>query len=439
MDAIELWGGAECTINRIGGRYSNQLERTGHWQRADEDLTRFAALGLRKLRFPILWETIAPRAPEECDWSWTDARLERLQELGLRPIAGLLHHGSGPRYTSLVDPEFPRKFAAFAARVARRYPWIDAYTPINEPLTTARFSGLYGYWFPHGRDEATFVRALLNQCRGIALAMAEIRKVNPSALLMQTDDLGRTFSTPKLRHQAIFDNERRWLGWDLLSGMVRPGHIMWQHLLEAGASRQELDSLGENPAPPDVIGINHYVTSDRFLDEKIEHYPPETHGGNRGEAYADDAAVRACSTTSGFAGAIRDAQARYHKPIALTEVHLGSTPDEQLRWLMEAWEAAREGRAKGADVRAITAWSLLGSFDWDSLVTQPNEHYEPGVFDLSDGEVRSTILTKAISALAGGECADDPALATRGWWRQPNRFRRREQARDGAVLTSLPN
>ena len=25
-----------------------------------------------------------------------------------------------------------------------RYPWIDAYTPVNEPLTTARFSGLYG-------------------------------------------------------------------------------------------------------------------------------------------------------------------------------------------------------------------------------------------------------------------------------------------------------
>lgn len=424
MEMMQLWGGVECTINRVGNRYFNQLERTGHWQRADEDLAHFAALGLRTLRFPILWETIAPRTPEEFDWTWADARQARLRDLGIRPIAGLLHHGSGPRYTSLVDPGFPEKFAAFAAAVARRYPWIDAYTPINEPLTTARFSGLYGHWYPHGHDEATFVRALLNQCRGIALAMSEIRKVNPRAILVQTDDLGRTFSTAQLRHQAIFDNERRWLSWDLLRGAVQPEHIMWNYLREAGADLRQLDSLGEHPCPPDIIGLNHYVTSDRFLDERTEDYPPETHGGNRWETYADDAAVRACPNISGFDGAIREAHARYHRPIAVTEVHLGCTPEEQFRWFMEAWDAGREARAKGIDVRAITAWSLLGSFDWDSLVTQPNEHYESGVFDVGDGEVRLTILAEAIAALVRGERVDDPALDGTGWWRRPSRFRR---------------
>src|SRR4051794_2868661 len=141
-DKIELWGGVECTINRVGDRYFNQLQRSGHWQRLD-DLDRFAELGIRTLRFPILWEALAPDSVDEIDWSWTDQRLERLRALGIRPIAGLLHHGSGPRYTSLIDPEFPEKLAAFAGAVARRYPWIDLYTPVNEPLTTARFSGLY--------------------------------------------------------------------------------------------------------------------------------------------------------------------------------------------------------------------------------------------------------------------------------------------------------
>ena len=28
-------------------------------------------------------------------------------------------------------------------------PHITNYTPVNEPLTTARFSGLYGAWYPH--------------------------------------------------------------------------------------------------------------------------------------------------------------------------------------------------------------------------------------------------------------------------------------------------
>ena len=42
MEQIQLWGGVECTINRVGDRYFNQLERSGHWQRADNDLARFA-------------------------------------------------------------------------------------------------------------------------------------------------------------------------------------------------------------------------------------------------------------------------------------------------------------------------------------------------------------------------------------------------------------
>ena len=45
------------------------------------------------------------------------------------------------------------------ATVAERYPWVRRYTPVNEPLTTARFSALYGLWYPHVRDDAAFLRA----------------------------------------------------------------------------------------------------------------------------------------------------------------------------------------------------------------------------------------------------------------------------------------
>ena len=31
---------------------------------------------------------------------------------------------------------------------------------------------------------------------------------------------------------------------------------------------------------PDMIGVNYYVTSERYLDENIENYPPESIGGN---------------------------------------------------------------------------------------------------------------------------------------------------------------
>lgn len=191
----EVWAGLECTVNRVGGRYFDQLTRTGHDARPG-DLDRLAWLGVRAVRYPVLWER---HAGAPVDWSWADDRLTRLRGLGIRPVVGLVHHGSGPPHTHLLDWSFAEGLAAFAGRVAERFPWVDAYTPVNEPLTTARFSGLYGHWFPHGRDDRTFARALLTQRRAVVLAMRAVRRVNPEARLVQTDDLGQTHSSPALR------------------------------------------------------------------------------------------------------------------------------------------------------------------------------------------------------------------------------------------------
>src|SRR4051795_5230261 len=103
---LELWGGVECTFNRVGDAYFDQSERLGHTTRLS-DLDRLAGLGIRAIRYPVLWEKVAPNGLAQADWSWTDERLERLRALGIRPIVGLVHHGSGPQWTSLVDPAFP--------------------------------------------------------------------------------------------------------------------------------------------------------------------------------------------------------------------------------------------------------------------------------------------------------------------------------------------
>src|SRR5438309_1047785 len=105
---LELWGGVECTVNRVRDRYFNQMERNGHTRRAS-DLELFASLGIKALRYPVLWELTMPDGPASASWTWTDERLGRLRELAIRPIVGLTHHGSGPRSTSLVDPAFPEK------------------------------------------------------------------------------------------------------------------------------------------------------------------------------------------------------------------------------------------------------------------------------------------------------------------------------------------
>ena len=418
----ELWAGVECTVNRVGDSFSDQLERTGHALRT-KDLKRLAALKVRRLRYPILWERTAPDNPDNVDWSWSDERMNTLQRLDLRPVVGLVHHGSGPRYTNLLDPEFPDKLADYSAAVASRYPWVDEYTPINEPLTTARFSCLYGHWYPHQHDPQLFAKAFLNQCRGIVLSMRSIRRINSDAKLIQTEDLGKTFSTPALAYQADFENERRWLTFDVLCGRLVPHTPMWDHFRWLGIEESELQWFLDNQVAPYCLGVNHYVTSERFLDERTTRYPANFHGGNGRHVYADVEAVRV--SVSGVCGPkelLREVWERYRFPIAVTETQLGCTREEQLRWLKEVWDAACDLRSDNVDVRAITAWAAFGAFDWNSLLTRDSGFYESGLFDLRSPEPRPTVLSRMVRTLAAGESFDHPTLDTPGWWHRLDRF-----------------
>jgi dTDP-4-dehydrorhamnose reductase len=419
---LELWGGIEATVNRVHERFFDQIVRTGHQDRI-ADLDLFADLGLRTLRYPILWERTAPDGIERAHWQWADERLQKLRELGIRPIVGLLHHGSGPTSTSLIDPAFPERLAEYAGAVARRYPWVTDYTPVNEPLTTARFAALYGHWYPHCHDDVSFARALLGQCRGTVLAMNAIRAVNPDARLIQTDDLGKTFSTDTLAYQADFENERRWITYDLLTGRLTPDHTMWQWLEWIGIERRELEWFQEHACPPDIIGVNTYLSSQRYLDHRIDRYPGETPGTNGSDTYVDVLAYRAMDAGAvGVDALLAEAWQRFGLPVAITEAHNGGSREEQLRWLNDVWAGAQQARRNGADVRAVTVWALLGLFDWAHLATSDSGQYEPGVFDIRGPVPRPTVLASMVRDLVARGMHDHPALDAPGWWRRPERF-----------------
>jgi dTDP-4-dehydrorhamnose reductase len=383
-----------------------------------------AGLGLTTVRFPILWESVAPESLDKLDFSWTDDRLAMLRERGIKVIGGLLHHGSGPKYTHLLDPDFPGKLADYAARVAERYPWIEMWTPVNEPLTTARFSGLYGHWYPHGHDYPTFLRTLVNECKGTLEAMRAIRRAVPEAKLVQTEDLGKTFATTPLEYQERHDNERRWLSLDLLYGRVDEGHGWHSRLVRAGIGAEEIEPFAGGEARPDILGINHYLTSERFLDHRTHLYPWLQPGGNGRDTYVDAEAVRVkrLEPQTGLAPRLREAWDRYRIPIAITEIHHGCHRDEQLRWFAEAWETAIQLRSEGMDLRAVTIWSMFGNVDWRFLLTQRNGFYDTGAFDVRSGTPRPTVIARAARAYAKGETFDHPALDSPGWWRRAPRL-----------------
>ncbi len=418
---MEVWGGIECTINRVGDQYFNQLQYQGHYKRLD-DLALIAELGITKLRYPILWEKHQPENAIT-DWGVIPENLSFLMDNNVDVIAGLVHHGSGPKYASLTDKSFEEGLSDYAFEVASKFPRINHYTPINEPLTTARFCGLYGFWYPHAENEKTFLRILVNECRATIKAMQAIRKVNPLAKLVHTEDLGKVYCRPILQYQADFENERRWLGLDLLCGKVDQSHFMFKHLIKNGISRSELDYFIVNATIPDIMGFNHYITSERFLDERLECYPKHLHGGNGKCQYADVEAVRVADIKpEGAKSVLREAWDRYKVPIAVTEAHLFCGREDQLRWLNSIWKAANELETEGVDIRAVTVWSLFGAFGWDNLLTIPAGNYESGTFDISSGVPRATALSKMVKDLAVGKSYQHPVLNGKGWWENDTRI-----------------
>ncbi|HEU0044225.1 family 1 glycosylhydrolase [Sphingomonas sp.] len=412
-------------MNRVGDQWYDQTPRTGHEERT-EDIALFAELGIRSLRYPALWERISPHHPDEYDFDWTDQRLSEIRRLGMQPIVTLCHHGAGPAYTSLMDDSFAPGLAAHAAAVARRYPWIRDWTPVNEPLTTARFSALYGFWHPHAQDERLFWLALLNEIDATRLAMRAIRAVNPAARLIQTDDLGYCHATPPLQHEADFQNERRWIGWDLLCGMVKPGHALWERLVMHGFG-ERLRTIADDPCPPDVIGVNHYLSSERLLDHRVELHQgrslaDRTLSNTDGVVHVDVDAVRNWRQgVHGLPRLLEQAWERYRLPLAVTECHNGATRCDQVRWFVEVWQGVEALRRRGIDVRAVTAWSLLGSHDWNRMLTRFDGHYEAGVYDVRGGNPRPTLLADVLRDLAAGREPQAPVLHAPGKWRRDAR------------------
>ncbi|HUR37720.1 MAG TPA: SDR family oxidoreductase, partial [Terriglobales bacterium] len=192
--------------------------------------------------------------------------------------------------------------------------------------------------------------------------------------------------------------------------------------------------------PPDVIGVNHYLSSNRYLDEHLERYPLHTHGGNGKESYADVLAARVIpDDLASPEKLLRTAWERYRIPLAITEVHNGCTREEQLRWLKYVWDGATNVNRAGGNVIAVTAWSLLGAFDWDSLLTMERNHYESGVFDIRGPAPRPTALASMIKSLSRGEAPDHPVLASQGWWQRHDRYHFGHQPHDLSKVIKMPS
>lgn len=215
-----------------------------------------------------------------------------------------------------------------------------------------------------------------------------------------------------------------------------------KYLTKNGVSESDLDWFRENACPPDVIGINHYPLSNRFLDHRMERYAPAYHGGNGKIQYADVGSFDWIGADEGiyprYIGPdeiLREVVERYNLPVAVTEAHIHGPREQQMQWLQDMHTAARTLKAEGAPIVAVTLWSLLGSFDWNSLCTSCKGFYESGVYDIRGPAPRPTGLAYMARSLAAGLDPDHPVLAKRGPWRKGSFAQTKAQVARPIVIT----
>jgi dTDP-4-dehydrorhamnose reductase len=408
---LELWASPEPTFARIDATtVRDQSAETGLDARPD-DAERIAALGVSVSRVPVLWERVSPADPHERDYREPERRLDALRAAGVEPIVTLLHHGSGPQYTDLLDPAFPLWFAEYAEATAQQFPWVRRWTPINEPLTTARFATLYGAWFPNMRDDRAFGRAMVNQTLAQQAAMRRIRRVIPDAEFVLTEDLQRYAAGDAVVAEYVaFLRERVYLSVELVAGRVGEGHSLLPFLSErCGLNALELAMMQRDAAVPDLVAFNHYPHSERYLF-------------TRGGEIADVPAVYVSGEPPPAVGPLlRAAAERLRLPLAIGEVHAHAPEAERVRWLLQHAADVNGLRADGVDVRALGAWAAFGMVDWHSLLRQRARVTEDGIYTFAGptGIPLATAVATALRELAAtGRIAD---TGVRGWWERDDR------------------
>ncbi|TDD69899.1 glycosyl hydrolase family protein [Jiangella aurantiaca] len=360
--ALHFALGVEDTFvpqERPGERAIDEYELTQHYEFWSGDLGLAASAGATLLRWGVPWYRINP-AKDEWDWSWLDRVVDRFAELELRPVVDLLHYGT-PLWLDgqFASPDYPERAAEYAYRVADRYAdRVTDYTPVNEPMIHALFSGEYAYWPPYLSGPDGLVTMVRQLARGFVLAQRAMRGVlgergvfvHVDAGMRYVDDAASPSQLPlieRLRHQVH-------LVEDLATGRVGAEHPLASFLLEHGFHDDDLGWFAADPTPPDVMGVNYYPRHSTEVFEAGVHHA----GGFPDPRPTRDDGV------AGLEELLRAAAGRYGVPVALTETCVTASVADRLAWLDASVDAVHRLRADGVPVVAYTWWPVFDMYEW---------------------------------------------------------------------------
>jgi len=352
------------TIN--GGKTRvDEMERCRHYDLWRTDFGKVCELGIRFLRYgPPIHRTWLGK--DRYDWSFAEATYGELMARDLIPITDLCHFGVPDWIGNFQNPEFPELFAGYAAAFARRFPWVQLYTPVNEMFICATFSALYGWWNEQLTTDLAFVTALKHIVKANVLAMQAILDFRADALFVQSESSEYFHAaSPSAIKPAEIMNARRFLSLDLNYGR-RVDSEMYEYLMDNGMTREEYHFFMETRLKHHcIMGNDYYLTNEHLV--------------------SPDGQTRPSGEVFGYDQITVQYYQRYQLPVMHTETNFTEGPngDESEYWLWKEWANVLHIRNQGVPIVGYTWYSLTDQVDWDTALREENGHVNPvGLYDL---------------------------------------------------------
>jgi beta-glucosidase/6-phospho-beta-glucosidase/beta-galactosidase len=354
-----------------GGRVRvDEMEKCGHYQHWRRDFELVQDMGITFLRYgPPIHRTFL--GPDRYDWSFADATFADLHAKDIVPIVDLCHFGVPDWIGNFQNPEFPKLFAAYARAFARRFPWVQLYTPVNEMYVCATFSARYGWWNEQLSSDKTFVTALKHVVKANVLAMQAILDVRPDAIFIQSESSEYFHAeNPQAIKPAEIMNAERFLSLDLNYGR-RIDSEMYEYLMDNGLTRDEYHFfLNNNLKHHCIMGNDYYITNEHRVRA--------------------DGSTQPSGEVFGYGEITWQYYDRYRLPVMHTETNLaqGQNGGEAVNWLWKEWANVLRVRNDGVPILGFTWYSLTDQVDWDTALREQNGRVNPlGLYDL-DRKIR---------------------------------------------------
>jgi beta-glucosidase len=312
------------------------------WSRFDLDLKALRRLGVTHFRFGVEWARVEPKpgVVNQAALARYAGMARQLRAAGIEPVVTLWHFtfpdwlydSKDKGRANFLNPDAPEAWRAHVTRVVRAMgSAVRIYVPQNEPNGALNLGYIAGHW-PPGLllRPIEYKRALRASAGMFRDAAGIIRRERPGSLVMGI------YAMPDWKRSYLFD----------------PTAMVYNIV-----QRQNYDHLDMVADTMDLIGVNYYYAQEASLRRFLSR--------GHGEVSSDYTQLGWEIDPTGLYNVLRRVNARYGKPVVISENGLGTQSEQKrIRYIREHIAQMRRAMTQGVDVRGYFPWTLVDNYEW---------------------------------------------------------------------------